>query len=73
MSVVPDEIIKEKDAEIATLIKEIDALVNELKSTSEEAKAEIINKITEKEKDLRAIRQKKGQFRAVLPGLTKLW
>ncbi len=73
MSVVPDEIIKEKDEEIAALIKEIDALVNELKSTSEEAKAEIINKITEKEKDLRAIRQKKGQFRAVLPGLTKLW
>ncbi len=73
MSVVPDEIIKEKDEEIVALIKEIDGLVNELKSTSEEAKAEIINKITEKEKDLRAIRQKKGQFRAVLPGLTKLW
>ncbi|MCW3134301.1 MAG: hypothetical protein N2V78_08255 [Methanophagales archaeon] len=73
MSVVPDEIIKEKDEEIVALIKEIDALVNELKSTSEEAKKEIIEKIIEKEKDLRAVRQKKGQFRAVLPRLTKLW
>jgi len=73
MSVVPDEIIKEKDEEIVALIKEIDALVNELKSASEETKAEIINKITEREKDLRAVRQKKGQFRAVLPLTTKLW
>ncbi|MCW3128902.1 MAG: hypothetical protein N2V75_02190 [Methanophagales archaeon] len=73
MSVVPDEIIKEKDEEIVALIKEIDSLVNELKSASEETKAEIINKITEREKDLRAVRQKKGQFRAVLPLTTKLW
>ncbi len=74
MSVVPDELIKEKDEEIAALIKEIDALVSELKSASEEAKrTEIVNKIVEKEKDLRAVRQKKSQFRAVLPGLTKLW
>jgi hypothetical protein len=73
MSVVPEEIIKEKDEEIVALIKEIDSLVNELKSASEETKAEIINKITEREKDLRAIRQKKGQFKAVLPLTTKLW
>jgi hypothetical protein len=74
MSVVPDELIKEKDEEIVALIKEIDALVSELKSGSEEAqKTEIVNKIVEKEKDLRAVRQKKGQFKAVLPRPTKLW
>ncbi len=74
MSVVPDELIKGKDEEIVALIKEIDDLVNELKSASEEAqRAEIVSKITEKEKDLRAVRQKKGQFKAVLPRPTKLW
>ncbi len=74
MSVVPDELIKEKDEEIGALVKEIGDLVNELKSAGEEAqKTEIINKITEKEKDLRAVRQKKGQFKAVLPRPTKLW
>jgi DNA polymerase III delta prime subunit len=74
MSVVPDELIKEKDEEIVALIKEIDSLVSELKSASEEAqKTEIVNKIAEKEKDLRAVRQKKGQFKAVLPRPTKLW
>jgi hypothetical protein len=74
MSVVPDELIKEKDEEIVALIKEIDSLVSELKSGSEEAqKTEIVNKIVEKEKDLRAVRQKKGQFKAVLPRPTKLW
>jgi hypothetical protein len=74
MSVVPDELIKEKDEEIAALIREIDSLVSELKSGSEEAqKTEIVNKIVEKEKDLRAVRQKKGQFKAVLPRPTKLW
>lgn len=74
MGVVADELIKEKDEEIAALIKEIDSLVNELKAAAEEEqKGEIINKITEKEKDLRALRQKKGQFKAVLPQLTKLW
>ncbi len=74
MSVVPDEAIKEKDEEIAALMKGIGDLVNELKSAAEEEqKTEIINKITEKEKDLRAVRQKKGQFKAVLPRPTKLW
>lgn len=74
MGVVPDEIIKEKDEEIVALIKEIGDLVGELKSAAEETqRTEIINKITEKEKDLRAVRQKKGQFTAVLPRPTKLW
>ncbi|HID19366.1 MAG TPA: hypothetical protein EYP28_00270 [Methanophagales archaeon] len=74
MGVVPDEIIKEKDEEIVALIKEIDDLVGELKSAAEEdQRTELINKITEKEKDLRALRQKKGQFKAVLARPTKLW
>ncbi len=74
MGVVPDEAVKEKDEEIAVLVKEIGDLVNELKNAAEEEqKTEIINKITEKEKNLRAVRQKKGQFKAVLPRPTKLW
>lgn len=74
MGVVPDELIKEKDEEIVAVTKEIGDLVGELKAASEEEqKNEIINKITEKEKDLRALRQKKGQFKAILPEPTKLW
>lgn len=74
MGIVPDEVIKEKDDEIARLIKEIGDLTNELKAATDEAqKTEIINKITEKEKDLRAVRQKKGQFKAILAVPTKLW
>jgi hypothetical protein len=74
MGVVPDEAIKEKDDEIAVLIKEIGDLTNEVKAATEEAqRTEIINKITEKEKDLRSVRQKKGQFGAVLATPTKLW
>lgn len=74
MGVVPDELIKEKDEEIVAVTKEIGDLVGELKAASEEEqKNEIMNKITEKEKDLRALRQKKGQFKAVLPQPTKLW
>jgi hypothetical protein len=74
MGVVPDEAIKGKDDEIVALIKEIDDLTNELKAATEEAqRTEIINKITEKEKDLRSVRQKKGQFKAVLSQPIKLW
>jgi len=74
MGIVQDEIMKEKDDEIVALIKEIDDLVNELKAASEEEqRTEIINKITEKERDLRSVRQKKGQFKAVLSQPTKLW
>jgi Sec-independent protein translocase protein TatA len=55
-------------------MKEIGDLVGEFKSAAEEdQKTELINKITEKEKDLRAVRQKKGQFKAVLAKPTKLW
>ena len=74
MGVVPDDVIKEKDEEIANLIKEIDGLVAELQKASEESqRLELINKITEKERDLRAVRQEKGRFRAVLPRVQKLW
>jgi mevalonate kinase len=74
MGVVPDELIKEKDEEIVAVTKEIGELVGELKAASEEEqKNEIINKITEKEGILRALRQKKSQFAAVLPRPTKLW
>jgi len=74
MGAVPDEVIKGKDAEIAKLVKEIGDLANEYKSATDEAKKlEIINKITAKEKDLRAVRQKKGQLRAILARPTKLW
>jgi len=74
MGVVPDEEIKEKDEEIVKLIKEIDGLVAELQKASDDSqRLELINKITEKERDLRAVRQEKGRFRAVLPRVQKLW
>ena len=74
MSVVPDELIKEKDEEIVAVTKEIGDLVNELKVASDEGqKTEIMDKITAKEGNLRALRQKKGQYKAVLPRPTKLW
>ena len=74
MGVVSDEVIKAKDDEIAALIKEIGDLTNEFKAASdEEQKTEIINKITEKEKALRSVRQKKGQFKAVQATPSKLW
>ncbi len=74
MGVISDEVIKGKDDEIVGLIKEIGDLVGKLKVTSEEGqKTEIIDKITEKEKDLRSVRQKKGEFTAVLSQPTKLW
>ena len=74
MGVVPDDVIKEKDEEIANLIKEIGGLVVELRKVSEESqRLELINKITEKERDLRAVRQAKGRLRAVLPKVQKLW
>ena len=74
MGVIPDEEIKKKDEEIVNLIKEIDGLVAELQKASEESqRLELINKITEKERDLRAVRQAKGRLRAVLPKVQKLW
>jgi hypothetical protein len=74
MGIVPDEVIKKKDDEISALIKEIGDLTNEFKAASdEEQKTAIINKITEKEKDLRSVRQKKGQFTAVQATPSKLW
>jgi DNA polymerase III delta prime subunit len=74
MGVVPDEVIKEVDAKIVSLGKEIGDLATEYKSaTDEKRKKELIDKITEKEKDLRAARQKKGQYKAVLAHPSKHW
>ncbi len=74
MAVVPEEEIKKKDEEIVKLIREIDGLVAELQKVSEESqRTELINKIVEKERDLRAVRQEKGRFRALLPRVQKLW
>ncbi len=74
MGLVPDEEIAKKDAEIGALVKEIGDLANEFQAAADDAqKVELINKISEKEKDLRAARQKKGQFKAVQAGKTKLW
>jgi len=74
MGVVSDELIKEKDEEIGALVKEIGELTNELKGATEDAqRTEIIGKITEKEKNLRTVRHKKGQFKAVISQPTKLW
>jgi len=74
MGVVSDDEIKKEDEEIATLVKAIGDLVDKFKSVAAESqRTELINKITEKEKDLRAVRQKKGQFKALLAQPTKLW
>jgi hypothetical protein len=74
MGVVPDDVIKGKDDEIAALIKEIGDLANELKAVSDEEKrTELVTQITEKEKKLRAVRQKKAQYKGVVPQSTPLW
>lgn len=74
MGIVPNEVISDVDTAIVAVIKEIGDLTGEFKAaTEEEQKTEIINKITEKEKDLRALRQKKGKFKAVIDQPTKLW
>ncbi len=74
MGVVPDEVIKGVDAKIVSLGKEIGDLASEYKTaTDEKRKKELIDKITEKEKDLRAVRQKKGQYKALLAHPTKHW
>jgi hypothetical protein len=74
MGVVPDDVIKGKDDEIAALIKEIGDLANELKAANDEEKrTELINQITEKEKKLRAVRQKKAQYKGVVQQSTPLW
>lgn len=69
------EVVKERDKEIFGLIKEIDALVTEFKNagTEEEKKTEITRKIYDKEAELRAVRQKKGQMLSLLSKPTKLW
>ncbi len=74
MSVVPEEEIKKKDEEIARLIKEIGSIVEELKKATDESKRlELMNQISEKERDLRAARQVRARFLALQPRIQKLW
>jgi hypothetical protein len=64
MGVVPD----------VAVVKQIGDLTTEFQAAKDEAKkVEIISKITEKEKELRALRQNKGRFKAVIRQPTKLW
>jgi len=69
------EVVKERDKEIFGLIKEIDNLVTEFKNagTEEEKKTGITREIYDKEAELRAVRQKKGQMLSLLLKPTKLW
>ncbi len=69
------EVVKEIDKEIFGLIKEIDALVTEFRNagTEGEKKTEITRGIYDKEAELRAQRQKKGQMLSLLSKPTKLW
>ena len=61
-----EEVIEEKNKEIVSLIKEIDSMVSELRNTNEEEKRkELLEKIHEKEKELRSVRQIVGKLRAM--------
>ena len=61
-----EEVIEEKNKEIVSLIKEIDSMVSELRNTNEEEKRkELLEKIHEKEKELRSVRQLVGKLRAM--------
>ena len=62
-----EEVIEEKNKEIVSLIKEIDSMVSELRNTNEEEKRkELLEKIHEKEKELRSVRQIVGKLRAMI-------
>ena len=62
-----EEVIEEKNKEIVSLIKEIDSMVVELRSTNEEGKRkELLEKIHEKEMKLRSVRQLVGKLRAMI-------
>ena len=62
-----EEVIEEKNKEIVSLMKEIDSMVSELRSTNEEEKRkELLEKIHEKEKELRSVRQIVGKLRAMI-------
>lgn len=68
------EVVKGKDKEIFGLIKEIDTLVSEFRNAAEgEKKTEITREIYDREAELRAVRQKKGQMLSLLSKPTKLW
>lgn len=60
-----DAVIEEKKNEIASLIKEIDGMVAELRNTNDEAKRkELLERIHEKEMKLRSVRQAIGKLLA---------
>ena len=62
-----EEVIEEKSKEIVSLMKEIDSMVSELRNTSEEEKRkELLEKIHEKEKELRSVRQIVGKLQAMI-------
>ena len=62
-----EEVIEEKNKEIVSLIKEIDSMVSELRNTNEgEKRKELLEKIHEKEKELRSVRQIVGKLRAMI-------
>jgi len=62
-----EEVIEEKNKEIVSLMKEIDSMVSELRNTSEEEKRkELLEKIHEKEKELRSVRQIVGKLQAMI-------
>ena len=62
-----EEVIEEKNKEIVSLMKEIDNMVSELRNTSEEEKRkELLEKIHEKEKELRSVRQIVGKLQAMI-------
>ena len=62
-----EEVIEEKNKEIVSLMKEIDSMVSELRNTREEEKRkELLEKIHEKEKELRSVRQIVGKLQAMI-------
>jgi len=62
-----EEVIEEKNKEIISLMREIDSMVSELRNTNEEEKRkELLEKIHEKENELRSVRQIVGKLRAMI-------
>ncbi|RLG38791.1 hypothetical protein DRN79_01000 [Methanosarcinales archaeon] len=61
-----DAVIEEKKKEIASLIKEIDSMVIELRNTNDEDKRkELLERIHEREMKLRSVRQAVGKLLAL--------
>ncbi|MCW3135757.1 MAG: hypothetical protein N2V77_02295 [Canidatus Methanoxibalbensis ujae] len=61
-----DAVIEEKKKEIASLIKEIDSMVIELRNTNDEdRRKELLERIHEREMKLRSVRQAVGKLLAL--------